>query len=135
MDGDVVEEADLQADGDDLAEFGRQAQMLTAGAELGEGHVAGACEFDSGGDDGGVEVEDREQLDLDAELHVGGGEGLALEHPAAAIAEGRRQVGKQAVALFVGEALDVERMHGFDEPPRLGGDCRYYVHRSHGPGA
>src|ERR1035437_8770588 len=35
MQGDVVEEVDLQADGDDLAEFRGDAQMLAAGAEVG----------------------------------------------------------------------------------------------------
>ena len=112
MDGNVVEEADLQADGDDLAEFGGEAEMFAAGAEFGEGFVAGAGQLDSGGDDGGVEVEDREQLDLNAELHVGWRKRLAFEDPSSAVAEGGREVGEQAVALFVGEALDVERLHG-----------------------
>ena len=78
---------------------------------LGESVVAGAGKFDAGGDDGGVEVEDGAQLDLDAELDVGGRQGLALDDPAAATAEGGGEVYKQAVALFVGEGLDVERFH------------------------
>ena len=70
--------------------------------------MAGAGEFDAGCDDGGVEVEDRAQLNLDAELHVGGREGFALENPSSAVAEGRSKDGEQAVALFIGEGLDVE---------------------------
>ena len=88
VEGDVFEEADFDADGYDLAEVGGGGRLFAAGAEVGEGEVAGAGEFEAGGEDGGVEVEDGAELDLDAELHGGGGEGLAVEDPAAAIGEG-----------------------------------------------
>ena len=118
VEGDVVEEGEFEAEGYGLAEVGGEAAVIAAGAEFGEGFVAGAGEFDSGGEDGGVEVEDGEELDLDAELHIGGGEGFAVEDPAAAVGEGGGERGKQAVALLIGEGLDVEGFQ-FDLPPGL----------------
>ena len=52
--------------------------MFAAGAEVGEGEVGWAGELDAGGEDGGVEVEDGAELDLDSELDGGGGEGFAV---------------------------------------------------------
>src|SRR5258705_7597965 len=78
---------------------------------MGEAEVAGTGEFEAGGDDRGVEIHDGAELDLDAELHAGRGEGLAVEDPAAAVGEGGGERGKEAVALFVAEGLDVERLH------------------------
>jgi hypothetical protein len=40
------------------------------------------------------------------------GERLAVEDPAATIGEGGGEDGKEAVALFVPETLDVERLNG-----------------------
>ena len=113
LEGRVFEEADLDADGYDLAEVGGDREVFAAGAEMGEAEVAGAGEFEAGGDDGGVEIDDPAELDLDAELHGGGGKGLAIEDPAAAVGEGGGEGGKEAVALFIAEALDVERLHGY----------------------
>ena len=45
--------------------------MVAAGAEVGEGEMSGAGEFDSGGDDGGVEVEDGAELNLKTEVEGG----------------------------------------------------------------
>ena len=112
MEGGVFEEADLDTDGDDLAEVGGGGEVFAAGAEVGEAKMAGAGEFEAGGEDGGVEIDDRAELDLEAELHGGGGEGLAVEDPAATVGEGGGEGGEKAVALFVAEALDVERLHG-----------------------
>jgi hypothetical protein len=88
LEGCVFEEADLDADGDDLAEIGGGGEVFTAGAEMREAQVSGAGELEAGGDDGGVEIDDRPELDLDAELHGGGGESLAVEDPAAAVCKG-----------------------------------------------
>ena len=82
--------------------------MSAAGAEFGEGYMARTGEFDSGGEDGGVEVEDGAKLDFDAELHVGGRESLAIVDPAAGAVKRGDQVGEQAMALFIGEGLDLE---------------------------
>ncbi len=112
MQRDVVEEIDLQADGDGLAEFRGDHSVVEPGTEVGERGVARAREFDPGAYDGGVEVQDGAQLNLDAELRIRRGERPALEHPPAAVAEGRCEVGEQAVALFVREGLNVERFHG-----------------------
>jgi hypothetical protein len=79
---------------------------------MGEAEVSGAGEFEAGGDDGGVKIDDRTELDFYAKLHGGGREGLAVEDPATTIGEGGGEGGKEAVALFVAEALDVERLHG-----------------------
>src|SRR5437899_657253 len=79
---------------------------------MGEAEVSGAGELEAGGDDGGVEVDDGAELDLDSELYGGGGECLAVEDPAAAVGERGGEGGKEAVALFITEALDVERLHG-----------------------
>jgi hypothetical protein len=111
LEGCVFEEADFDADGDDLAEVGGGGEVFAAGAEMGEAEVAGAGEFEAGGDDGGVEIDDRTELDFDTELHGGGGESLAVGDPASAVGEGGGEGGKEALALFVAEALDVERLH------------------------
>ena len=113
LEGGVFEEADLDADGDDLAEVGGSGEIFAAGAEVGEAEVSGAGEFEAGGDDGGVEIDDCAELDFDAELHGGGGEGLAVGDPAAAVSKGGGEDGKEAVTLFIAEALDVEQLHGY----------------------
>jgi hypothetical protein len=94
VEGRVFEEADLEADGDELTEVGGGGEVFAAGAEMGEAEVSGAGEFEAGGDDGGVEVDNGAELDLNAELHGGGGEGLAVEDPAAAVCEGGGKGGK-----------------------------------------
>ncbi len=71
----------------------------------------GAGEFDAGGEDGGVEVEDGAELDLDAELDGGGGEGLAVEDPASAVGEGVGEERQDGGALFVAEGLEVDGLH------------------------
>ena len=76
LEGGVFEEADLDADGDDLAEVGGGGEVFAAGAEMGEAEVAGAGEFEAGGEDGGVEIDDGAELDLDAELHAWWGRGF-----------------------------------------------------------
>jgi hypothetical protein len=72
VEDDVFEEADFDAKGDDLAELCDEAELLAAGAAVGEGEVGGAGGFDSGGEVGGVEVEEG------AEVHGGGGDSLAF---------------------------------------------------------
>ena len=52
MEGHVVEERDFQTESDDLV--GGEAEVFAAGAECGEGLVAGASEFNPGGEDSGV---------------------------------------------------------------------------------
>lgn len=111
VEGDVVEEADLDADGDDLAEVCGTVEVFAAGTHLGEGEVAGAGEFEAGGDDGGVEIDGGAELDFDAELHGGGREGAAVEDPATTVCKGSGKRGENACALFVTEALDVKRLH------------------------
>jgi hypothetical protein len=108
----VFEEADLDANRDELAKAGGGGEVFAAGAQMGEAEVSGAGEFEAGGDYRGVKIDDGAELDFYAELHGGGREGLAVEDPAATIGEGRGEDGKEAVALFVAEALDIERLHG-----------------------
>jgi len=73
LEGCVFEEADLDADGDELAEVGGSGEIFAAGAEMGEAEVSGASKFEARADDGGVEIDDGAELDLDTELHAGGG--------------------------------------------------------------
>ena len=68
VEGRVFEEADLEANGDDLAEVGRGREILAAGAEVRESEMADAGELESGGEDGGVEIDDGAELDFDVEL-------------------------------------------------------------------
>jgi hypothetical protein len=110
--GGVFEEADLETDGDDLAEVGWGGEVFAAGAEVSEAEMAGAGEFKAGGENGGIEIDDRAEVDLDAELHHSRGESFAVEDPAAAVCEGGGEGREEAVALFVTEALDVEQLHG-----------------------
>jgi hypothetical protein len=119
VEGQVFQEADLQTNGYDLAEVGG-GDVFAAGAEVSEAEVAGAGELKARGDDGGVEIEGGAKLDLEAELHSAGGEGFAAEHPAATVGQGRGEGGEEAVALFVAEALDIERLHCVICSSRLG---------------
>jgi hypothetical protein len=112
VEGDILEEADLDADSDDLTEVGRGGEVFAAGAEMGEAEMAGTGEFEARGENGRIEIDNGAKLDLDAELHGGGRKGFAVEDPAAAVREGCCEGGKKAVALFVAEALNVERLHG-----------------------
>ena len=56
-------------------------------------------------------VEDGAELDFEAKFGECGGEGFAVEDPAAAVGEGCGEGGEKAEAFFIGEALDVERLH------------------------
>jgi hypothetical protein len=112
LQGGVFEEADFDADSDNLAEVGWGGEVFAADAEVGETEMTGAGEFQAGGDDGGVEIDGRAELDLEMELHGGGGEGLAMEDPSATVGKGGGEGGEEAVALLVAEALDVKRLHG-----------------------
>jgi hypothetical protein len=88
LQGGVLKEADLDTDGDDLAKVGGGGEVFSADAEVGEAEMAGAGELEAGREDGRVEIDDGAELDLDSELHRGGGEGLAFEDPAATVGEG-----------------------------------------------
>jgi hypothetical protein len=112
LEGGIFQKTNLDADGDDLTEIGGSGEIFAAGAEVGEAKMARASEFEAGGDDGGVEIDDRAKLDLEAKLHGGGRKGLTIEDPAATVGEGGGEGGEEAVALFIAEALDVERLHG-----------------------
>jgi hypothetical protein len=111
VEGEVFEEADLEADGDDLAEVSGGGAILARGAEVGEAEVAGAGEFEARGDYGGVEIEGGAELDLEAELHGAGGECFAVEHPATTVGKPRGEDGEETVSFFVAEALNIERLH------------------------
>ena len=111
MEGEVFEEADLEPDGDDLAEVGGGRAVLAAGAEVGEAEMAGAGELQARGNDGGVEVEDGAELDLQAKLHGAGREGFTVEHPSPTVGETRGESGEKTVSLFVAESLNIERLH------------------------
>jgi hypothetical protein len=126
LEGGVFEEADLEADGDDLAEVGWCGEVFAAGTEMGEAEMASAGEFETGGEDGGVKIDDGAELNLEVELHCGGREGLAVEDPAAAVGEGGGEGGQEAVALFVAEALNVERLHS-DGPLRRDVAVRVFI--------
>ena len=108
MEGGIFEEADLNAYGDDLAEIGGGGEVLATGGEMGEAEVAGASELKARREDGGVEIDDGTELDLNTKLHGGGGEGFAVEDPATAVGEGGREGGEETVAFFVAETQDVE---------------------------
>jgi hypothetical protein len=111
MESGVFEKADLKANGDNLTEIGRGREIFVAGAEVGEAKMAGARKFQARGEDGGVKINDGAKLDLETELHGGGGESLAVEDPASAVGKGRGECGKEAVALFIAITLDFERLH------------------------
>ena len=104
MEGEVLKEGQLDADGEDLGDI--VGEVLAAGAEVGELLVAVAGELDAGGDEGGVELEDEAELDFEANLKRGGRKGLAVEDPGSAEGDGGGQGGKEAVALFVGKSLE-----------------------------
>jgi hypothetical protein len=106
--GDIGEETDLEAQGEDLVGVGGEVDVLAAGAEVGEGGVGGAGEFEAGGDEGAVEFEDGAELELEAEVHGGGGEGAAFEDPSSALGEERGELGQEgeAVAVAIGEEVE-----------------------------
>jgi hypothetical protein len=108
VEGLLLEEGDLDADGDDLAGVGGAEEVLAAGAEVGESEMVGAGELEAGGDEAGVEVEDETELDLEGDLEAGGGDAVAVVNPAAAVDEDARKKGEEGVTLLVAIALDVE---------------------------
>lgn len=112
VEGDVGEEAEFEAEGDDLVGVGGEGEVLAAGAEVGEGGVGGAGEFEAEGDEGSVEVEDGTELDFEAEVHGGGGEGAAFEDPAAALGEGGGELGEEREAVGVAVAEELEDLEG-----------------------
>jgi hypothetical protein len=112
VDDDVLEEADLDAEQDDLAEVRGDGKVFAAGAEVGEGEVAGASELNAEGEHGGVEIEDGTELNLDVELEGSGREGSAVENPASAVREGVGEERQDRGALVVAETLDGEWLHG-----------------------
>ena len=120
--GYVFEEADFQADGYDLAEVCRDPGIFPAGAEIGQGEVAGTGQFETRGDDGGIKIKDGAELDLNAEFYGAGRERLSVDHPASAVGKRSGEMGKNALTFFVAEALDVQGLHGMDDRP-----CREYV--------
>lgn len=88
MEGDVFEEADFEADRDDLPQIGDAGEVLAAGAEVGKGKMAGPGELQPAGDERGIEVESSPKLNFKTELQGGGGESLAVEDPASTVGEG-----------------------------------------------
>lgn len=82
--------------------------MFAEHAEAGEVEVAGAGEFEAGGDEGGVQLDDGGELQFEAELKLGEREGAAVEEPAAAERHGFRDGGEQGAALVVAEGDEVE---------------------------
>ncbi len=126
MEGLLLEEGDLDADGDDLAGVGGAEEVLAAGAEVGECKVVRAGELEAGGDEAGIEVEDKTELDLEVDLEAGGRDTMAVVNPATAIDEDAGEQRKEGVALLVAVALDVESLHGERRlPPRTEGrSCR-----------
>lgn len=111
VEGDVFKEANFDADGDDLSELRGACEVFTASAELREREVSGAGEFQTRGDDGGVEFECSANLDFNAELHGGGGERATVKDPAATVCEGSGKYRQDPGALLVAKALDIERLH------------------------
>jgi hypothetical protein len=112
VEGYVFEEADFYLEGYDLAEVGGGAEVASTGAELGEAKVAGAGDFEAGGDEAGIEIDDGAELDLDAEGRHGGRDGFSFDDPAAAFDEDTGEVDENCLAVIVGEAFDIERLHG-----------------------
>lgn len=110
VEGHILQKTDFEADGYDLAEIGAR-EIFAAGTEIREAEMAGAGEFQTGGDDRGVEIEGRTKLDLYAKLDCAGRKSLAVEDPAATVGKGRGEGRKETAAFFITEALDVERLH------------------------
>lgn len=124
MEGDIFEKADFEADGHDLAKIRRRSEVFSTGTEIGEGEVTCPREFEAGGYDGGVEVEDGAKLNFETKLHRAGRERPATKNPASTVGQRRGKVWEEAVALFVTEALDIERLHFVDEVTAAGNFCR-----------
>lgn len=119
MQGYVFEKADLQPDGDYLAEVSGDLGILSAGAEIGQGEVARTGQFQPRRDDRGIKIKDGAKLDFNPELHCAGRERLSVDNPASAIGKRSCEIGKNALAFFVAEALDVQGLHGMDDRPCL----------------
>jgi len=106
--GDVGEEADVEAEGEGLDLVSGKTDVFAAGAEVSEGGVAGTGELDAEGDEGSVELEDGDELKLEAEGHGGGGGGLTLEDPAAALEEAGGELGQEGEAVAVEVTEEIE---------------------------
>lgn len=124
MEGVLLEEGDFEAHVHDLGELGGAA-VGAAGAEFGEGEVAGASELHACGDEAGVEVLNGAEFDFDLELEGGGGEVAAVEDPTATIGDGTEDGGHGLLTVFVAIALDAlaRRRHGGSLSRAAGGVC------------
>lgn len=107
----IFEEADLKANRDHLSQVGGGGEVFAAGAQVGEREVAGPRQFEAGGYDGGVQIDDGAKLDLQPNLHHAGRKGLAAEQPTSTISQRRGEGGQQTLPLFVAEALDIKELH------------------------
>src|SRR5450755_3472282 len=101
MQGHVFEKAEFEADADYLHGVVRAADVVARSAEAGQRVVGTTGEFDAGLDEGGVELDDGLELNFEAELHTGRGRGLALEHPASALREGRGEGGQETLTVLI----------------------------------
>ena len=108
VEGDVFEKGEFEPEREDLAQVDGVAAVTAAGAKAGQGIVGDRGEFDAGGDERGVELDDGAELQLEAKFHRGRGRGFALEHPAAAVGKGGRKGGQQRGAFGVAVALELE---------------------------
>jgi hypothetical protein len=142
MEGYVFEEVEFEADGEqaagqrkcDVLAGGSRARpgtekLLARGAERGEGVVGGAGEFEAAGDERGVELDDALELDFDPELDGCRRQGLAFEHPSAALGEGGGEGGQKPLAVLVAVAPEVRvrnliswhfHFHGYKAPGESG---------------
>lgn len=119
MEGDLREEGDLYAEGEDRRQTRGRAGAV---AEVSEALVGGACEIEAGGGERGVEVGDAMPGELEAKL--GGGRdgglgvgsmgvgGMAVENPGFGTGEQLDEAGEERLAAVVAEGLQVDGVHG-----------------------
>jgi hypothetical protein len=110
--GDILQEAEGEAQTDDAIGLRDALQMVTAGAEIGEGGVGEGGELDAGGDEGAIELDDAAELNFEAELDGVGGEGFAFEDPASTVGEGGGERGKETLPVLIAIGLEIDCIHG-----------------------
>ena len=111
MKRDVLKEADLQTQQDNLPQIDRVCGVLPAGTEIGESNMRRASELKTRRDDGPVQLHNRTQLRFDAKLHHAGRQCSPIEDPPPAVGKRHEKSRQQAGAVVVTEALNIERLH------------------------
>lgn len=105
----LFEKTDFEAHRDNVTGMG--FEVVVAGPEVGHGEMPRTGEFQTIGDERGVQIKDTAKLNFEAQLGDRGRDGVAIGDPCTGVGErvGKREHDVRAVAVAV--SVDIERLH------------------------